>query len=62
MPDELERGWFRNRDIESRLVRLLRVEETANSLEGVFTCEVAEDPASPISVGIYYPSELGSNR
>ena len=62
VPDELERGWFRNRNIESQLVRLFRDEDTANALEGVFTCEVAEDPASPISVGIYYASELASVR
>ena len=53
-----DRGWSRNRAIDSeghRLVRLRRVSATAE--EGVFTCHIPGDFGSPVSVGIYYPSE-----
>ena len=53
-----DRGWHRNRDIDSeghRLVRLRRASDTAE--EGVFTCNIQGDSNTPRSVGIYYPSE-----
>ena len=52
------RGWDRNRGTELRLhtVRLKRVSDTA--VEGVFTCHIPGDINTPVSVGIYYPSEL----
>ena len=53
-------GWARNRGINSaghRLVRLKR-HYTITAEEGVFTCHVVGDSNTPISVGIYYPSEL----
>ena len=52
------RGWHRNRLIDSkghRLVRLRRVSEIAE--EGVFTCHIPGDFGTPVSVGIYYPSK-----
>ena len=59
------RGWRRNRDIVSghRLVRLRRDDSAASgdndrALEGVFTCDIPGDTNTPVSVGIYYPSEL----
>lgn len=52
------RGWHRNRDTANGIVRLLRNDNSMNHFEGVFTCQIEEDPASPISVGIYYPSEF----
>ena len=62
------RGWRRNRDItmtnsreRHRLVRLRRVDSVASggrALEGVFTCDIPGDTNTPVSVGIYYPSEL----
>ena len=54
-----DRGWLRNRAIDSeghRLVRLRR--DTATAEEGVFTCNIAGDNNTPRSVGVYYPSEL----
>ena len=56
------RGWARNRGLNSnghRLVRLRRRSITAE--EGVFTCHVVEASNTPISVGIYYPSESVSD-
>ena len=53
-----DRGWQRNRAADSeghRLVRLRRGSDTAE--EGVFTCHIPGDFGSPVSVGIYYPSE-----
>ena len=52
------RGWDRNRGTENRLhiVRLKRVSDTA--VEGVFTCHIPGYINTPVSVGIYYPSEL----
>ena len=53
-----DRGWSRNRGIDSeghRLVRLRRVSTTAE--EGVFTCHILGDFGSPVSVGVYYPSK-----
>ena len=52
------RGWRRNRATDSEghlLVRLRRATDTA--VEGVFTCHIPGDFGSPVSVGIYYPSE-----
>ena len=62
-------GWRRNRGIVTissvsethRLVRLRRVDSDATggrALEGVFTCDIPGDINTPLSVGIYYPSEL----
>ena len=58
------RGWRRNRHMLSgsnghRQVRLKRHSITAE--EGVFTCHVVGDSNTPISVGIYYPSESVSD-
>ena len=53
-----DRGWLRNRGFDSqghRLVRLRRASATAE--EGVFTCDIPGDFNTPVSVGIYYPSE-----
>ena len=53
-----DRGWYRNRATDSeghRLVRLWRDSDTPE--EGVFTCHIPEDINTPVSVGIYYPSE-----
>ena len=58
-------GWRRNRavlDDDRRLVRLRRDDSIASggrALEGVFTCDIPGDSntSTPISVGIYYPSE-----
>ena len=55
--EEIQKGWIRNRDTENGIVRLLRDNRVSNPAEGVFTCEVEEDPGSPISLGIYYASE-----
>ena len=57
-PPPPDRGWNRNRAIDSeghRLVRLRRAIDTAE--EGVFTCNIHGDSNTPRSVGIYYPSE-----
>ena len=54
-----DRGWVRNRDIDSedyRLTRLRRVSATAE--EGVFTCDIPGDNNTPRYLGIYYPSEF----
>ena len=53
--DDLERGWTRNR--ERGTVRLLRDQDVLSPLEGIFTCEIEEDPESPIFLGIYYASK-----
>ena len=56
--DVPDRGWSRNRAIDSeghRLVRLRRASDTAE--EGVFTCDIPGDFGTPVSVGIYYPCE-----
>ena len=54
------RGWLRNRGTTSsgfQFIRLRRdISET--SVEGVFTCDIAVDTGPPISVGVYYASEL----
>ena len=62
------RGWHRNRatvtiitGVSYHLVRLRRDDSAAiggRALEGVFTCHIPGDTNTPISVGIYYPSEL----
>ena len=61
------RGWHRDRatiTISSgnlRQVRLRRDNSAASggrALEGVFTCDIPGDSNTPVSVGIYYPSEL----
>ena len=62
------RGWRRNRATftingteTGRLVRLRRDDTIASggrALEGVFTCDIEGDINTPVSVGIYYPSEL----
>ena len=57
------RGWSRNRDVVDDLwiVRLRRDDTIASggrALEGVFTCNIPGDINTPVSVGIYYPSEL----
>lgn len=54
----IQYGWIRNRVVDNGIVRLLRDSRVSNPAEGVFTCEVAEDLDSPISLGIYYASEL----
>ena len=60
------RGWHRARATviisvsEHRLVRLRRDDSIAiggRALEGVFTCDIPGDTNTPVSVGIYYPSE-----
>ena len=61
------RGWLRNRATVTisgsethRLVRLRRDDSIASggrALEGVFTCHIPGDTNTPVSVGIYYPSE-----
>ena len=60
------RGWHRKRDLIDghRLVRLIRLdsiyiysEGNDRALEGVFTCDIPGDSNTPVSVGIYYPSE-----
>ena len=62
------RGWRRTRATVTisgsethRLVRLTRDDSIASggrALEGVFTCDIAGDTNTPVSLGIYYPSEL----
>ena len=60
------RGWHRSRVINivmatHRQVRLKRDDSIASggrALEGVFTCHIPGDTNTPVSVGIYYPSEL----
>ena len=57
------RGWLRNRgetSDEFRLIRLRRDISETDSVEGVFTCDIAVDTGPPISVGIYYASESHS--
>ena len=56
--DVIQYGWIRNRDVKNGIVRLLQDSRVSNPTEGVFTCEVAEDLDSPITLGIYYPSEF----
>ena len=56
------RGWHRNRAEldDHRLVRLRRDDSVAiggRALKGVFTCDIPGDINTPVSVGIYYPSE-----
>ena len=64
------RGWVRDRATitlvlqgvtdSRRLVRLRRDDSAASggrALEGVFTCDIDGDTNTPVSVGIYYPSE-----
>ena len=58
--EENDKGWFRNRNVQNGIVRLFKDGVMASPVEGVFTCEIAEDPDSPISLGIYYASELMS--
>ena len=62
------RGWIRNRAAlimgimgTFQQVRLRRDDSIASggrALEGVFTCDIPGDTNTPVSVGIYYPSEL----
>ena len=62
------RGWHRDRVTITiagsgnlRQVRLRRDNSAASggrALEGVFTCDIPGDTNTPVSVGIYYPSEL----
>ena len=62
------RGWHRDRGTVTiagsgirRQVRLRRDDSVASggrALEGVFTCHIPGDSNTPVSVGIYYPSEL----
>ena len=65
------RGWHRDRatittvvhvvSVTRQLVRLRRDDSIAiggRALEGVFTCHIPGDTNTPVSVGIYYPSEL----
>ena len=62
------RGWRRDRAAVTisgsgthRLVRLRRDDSAASggrALEGVFTCDISGDTNTPVSVGIYYPSQL----
>ena len=59
------RGWTRNRGTSTtipghRQVRLKR-HSTITAEEGVFTCHIVGDSNTPISVGIYYPSESVSD-
>ena len=57
--DVPDRGWRRNRAIDSqghRLVRLRRASDTAE--EGVFTCDIPGDDNTPKYLGIYYLSEF----
>ena len=60
------RGWHRDRATVTvaiefrRQVRLRRDDSVASvgrALEGVFTCDIPGDSNTPVSVGIYYPSE-----
>ena len=50
-------GWETNRATshDGRVARLMRVSDSAK--EGVFTCHIPGCNNSPVSVGIYYPSE-----
>ena len=62
------RGWHRNRGgvlNHRQLVRLRRDDSAASvgrALEGVFTCDIPGDIKTPVSVGIYYPSEFYMNN
>ena len=55
---DTSQGWYSTKAVDTnQQVRLRRVvNHTAQ--EGVFTCYIREDSDTPISVGIYYPSEL----
>ena len=55
-----DRGWSRNRGTDSYYHRLVRLKRHCiiTAEEGVFTCHVVGDSITPVSVGIYYPSEL----
>ena len=59
-----DQGWRRNRAMITRLRRLVRlrrddsIADGGRALEGVFTCHIPGDTNTPVSVGIYYPSEL----
>ena len=50
-------GWETNRATSDggRVVRLMRVSDSAK--ERIFTCHIPGCNNSPVSVGIYYPSE-----
>ena len=53
--------WLVLYSVTYRLVRLRRDDSVASegrALEGVFTCNFPGDTNTPVSVGIYYPSEL----
>ena len=58
------RGWHRSRFVDvygHQLVGLRRDGRVASGgrpLEGVFTCDIPGDSNTPVSVGIYYPSEF----
>ena len=56
------RGWRRNRNYITAGTsadhrRLVRLRRNDRALEGVFTCDIEGDTNTPVSVGIYYPSE-----
>ena len=52
-----DRGWFMNRAADINGHRLIRLRRGSAPKEGVFTCHVPGDSNTPVSVGIYYPSE-----
>lgn len=54
---DVDQSWSSNRSAVngSQIVILRRTNATAQ--EGVFTCYFPNDSSTPISVGIYYPSE-----
>ena len=54
-----DRGWFRNRGLDSEDHRLVRLRRRGfpTALEGVFTCDILGDINAPRFLGIYYPSE-----
>ena len=58
MSDILDRGWYRNRTIDSQGHRLAILKrDSATAEEGVFTCDIPGDFGTPVSVGVYYSSE-----
>ena len=59
---DTSQGWFSTTSMTSvnQLVRQVRLRRATGhtAQEGVFTCYISKDSDTPISVGIYYPSEL----
>ena len=55
---DTSQGWFSTKAIaiNNQQVRLRRA-VSPSAQEGVFTCHIRGDSDTPISVGIYYPSE-----